>query len=170
MIKGSSCSFRTNLLSFIIFRYPLFPKPVSWLGLFLTFLTANQLQQYMLPFNAVVVFFNHSDFLFDLALNVLCGEVLCLLKQPAIFLHLLPVPHQPQGPPTALMKNCWVGGLMQQLQLAPRYDGDSKTFCSFSQWFQQIWIFQMMDMNDQLVQDQNCKINKRSILFGAIHI
>ena len=29
-----SCSFRTNLISFKTFRCPLFPEPVSWLGLF----------------------------------------------------------------------------------------------------------------------------------------
>ena len=28
------CSFRNNLVSFRTFRLPLFPKPVSWLGLF----------------------------------------------------------------------------------------------------------------------------------------
>ena len=113
---------------------------------------------------ALVPFFTDACFFFNSALNVLYGEVLCLLKWPSIFLHLLFVSHQPQGPPTDLMKNCLVGGLMQQLQLAPRYDGGSKTFCFFSQWFQQIWIFQTMDMNDQLVQDQNCKINRNSIL------
>ena len=32
---GHSCSLRTNLVSFRTFRCPLFPKPVSWLGLFL---------------------------------------------------------------------------------------------------------------------------------------
>ena len=39
MIKGGhSYSFRTNLVSFRTFRYPLFPKTVSWLGLFCCFL------------------------------------------------------------------------------------------------------------------------------------
>ena len=32
--RGHSCSFRSNLLSFRIFRCPLFPKSVSWIGLF----------------------------------------------------------------------------------------------------------------------------------------
>ena len=35
---GHSCSFRTSLLLFRTFRCPLFPKPVSWLGLFCRFL------------------------------------------------------------------------------------------------------------------------------------
>ena len=35
---GHSCSFQTNLVSFRTFRRPLFPKPVSWLGLFCRFL------------------------------------------------------------------------------------------------------------------------------------
>ena len=40
---GHSCSFRTNLVSFKTFRCPLFPKTVSWFGLFLPFVTANSL-------------------------------------------------------------------------------------------------------------------------------
>ena len=35
---GNSCSFRTNLVSFRTFRRHLFPKPISWLGLFCHFL------------------------------------------------------------------------------------------------------------------------------------
>ena len=38
---GHSCSFRTNLVSFRTFRCPLFPKPVSWFGLFLPLLIAR---------------------------------------------------------------------------------------------------------------------------------
>ena len=37
-------SFRINLVSLRASKGPLFPKPVSWLGLFLVFLTANRLQ------------------------------------------------------------------------------------------------------------------------------
>ena len=37
--------FRTNLVSFSTLRRPLFPKPVSWLALFLLFLTARQLYE-----------------------------------------------------------------------------------------------------------------------------
>ena len=33
-LRGHSCSFRTNFVSFRTFRHPRFPKPVSWLGLF----------------------------------------------------------------------------------------------------------------------------------------
>ena len=46
---GNSCSFRNNLVSFITFISPLFPKPVSWLGLFCCFLqqeSSNTLQHY----------------------------------------------------------------------------------------------------------------------------
>ena len=42
--RGHSCSFRTNLVWFRTFRCPLFPKPVSWQGLFLPLLTANPAQ------------------------------------------------------------------------------------------------------------------------------
>ena len=33
-LGGHSCSFRINLVSFRAFKHPLFPKSVSWLGLF----------------------------------------------------------------------------------------------------------------------------------------
>ena len=39
----NACSFRINLVSFRTFRQPLFSKPISWLGLFLPFLTVRWL-------------------------------------------------------------------------------------------------------------------------------
>ena len=55
-LRGSlahSCSFRTNLVSFRTFRLPLFPKPVSWLGLFCRFLQQTGYTVYILGFGFV---------------------------------------------------------------------------------------------------------------------
>ena len=64
-LQGQSCSLRTNFVSFRTFKCPIFPKPVSWLGLFLRFLqetgSNNFSKSCIIPVKNLTVFKIHAS-------------------------------------------------------------------------------------------------------------
>ena len=66
--RGNSCSFRTNLVSFRTFRRSIFPKPVSWLGLFCLFLQQDRSRS--LKNKNIITYFWYLTDSFDMGFDI----------------------------------------------------------------------------------------------------